>query len=316
MLESVSRNRFIETVSTHIFANPNFLDCIANLNDSKTIYFIFLEKEMPMVAFALMEKGSAIISAKFYNNYSGLWIKQGLKEKKINQVLMQSIACLKNKYDDIKLVLPTNIVDVRPFKWEGFAVDIRYTYIKNLSELNFKTDVRRNYDKAINELKLTFSLSQITDDIWLNYIHQLKTIGFRNVIISLIQKWVTSLERNNLVFTFIIKNEINNEYLGSAIVLIDDLDKKAYLLYNHTFADDNQSQTTAYLYVKLHHWLAEKGYVCLDYLGANFKNIAEFKSNFNPALVPYFTVSYNAKRALFNNFKNNFKKRLKSIISS
>jgi hypothetical protein len=310
MLTEVKEELYQDLIPYDVHSDIAFAKATAqNLNFK---YFIYFENEIPIIGFIIYFNYKNITSTNLFTVYNGFWIKETLREKKINQVLIESLDFLKSNFKNIKIVLPTFLKDVRAFKWSGFDVEIRYTYIKNLKDLNFKSDVKRNYAKALQEFDLILYEDLLNNSLWINYNLQLSNIGFSIQKINLIFKWLTHLEQSHLVKTFVVKE--NNDYAGSAIVLLDHNKRNAFLLYNHTILDHSQSQKTAFLYIEIHKWLSNNNYNNLDYLGANFKNIAEFKSNFNPELVNYFIVTYNSRLSFFRNLKKYIKDKLKLIL--
>jgi hypothetical protein len=310
MLTEVKKEIYQNLIPEEIYSNPAFVKATAQKFEFK--YYIYFEKEIPLIGFLVYLNHKNITSTNLFTVYNGFWINERLKEKKINQILVESLDFLKSRFRNIKFILPIGFNDVRAFKWCGFDVEIRYTYIKNLKDLSFKSDVNRNYNKALKEFNLLFFEGFLEKSLWGNYQTQLNKIGFSKHKIAAIFNWLLQLEKAQLLKIFIVKE--SDIYAGSAIVLLDEGKKNAFLLYNHTISDHAQSQKTAFLYVEIHHWLLKHDFNSLDYLGANFRKIAEFKSNFNPTLNSYFIVNYNVKRDYLRFYKNKIKALIKNLI--
>jgi hypothetical protein len=309
MLKKIDPNTFKQIIPLGLYNNPDFVLITAKSINAKADFLIYFENDKPLIAFIIYFNKKKIIVPDYYPVYNSFWIKESLKEKKINQILIESLKTLKEKFENITFNLPVNFYDVRPFIWENFNIKIKYTYLKNLNDLNFKSDVKNNYSKAVENLNLIFKEDVLSDEIWNYYQIQLSSLGFTTNKLKRLKYWILNLHESGLVKIFVVKNQ-DKLYCGSSIVILDSLKSSAGLLLNHTLNDSYQSQKTAFLYVKTHKWLENEGYKELDYLGANTKNIAEFKSNFNPVLQTYYAVNYNFKKAIWYNLKN----KLKSLI--
>lgn len=289
MLRKVTQTDFIELIPVSLYLSPDYMNSTAKIMRAKPVYLIFFKDQKPQVAFALFEKGRRIVQPAFYPLYSGIWLNGDLESSNLRNDLFKSISALTKLYKSIKMALPPNIQDVRAFIWNGFKLQLKYTYIKDLSVLNYKHDVLKNYRRTSGNL--IFSLTNIKSCEWEVFEKQLSELNFRLKNINNLQKWIAELDSNNLVKTFSVK-DLNEKHLGYGILILDEQHRRAGFLLSYGIKGQLQSEVNAYLYVEIHQWLADNKYQYFDYLGANTKSIAEFKSRFNPELKSYFLVKY------------------------
>nr|WP_162143062.1 hypothetical protein [Pedobacter glucosidilyticus] len=284
--------------------------------EADAVYFVFFRNDLPQVAFALFEKNNKIILPNFYPLYSGIWLNGSLEKLSLRDDFIKSISELKKIYKCIKISVPPDIQDLRAFIWNGFDVELRYTYLKNISAENYKRNVLKNYRKANNEYDFEFIKSGLNDELWEGHVKQLSSIGFKNSNLISLRRWLIELEMVNLITTFRIGIK-SKGYQGSGIVLLDKRWKNAGFLLSHVPKTEYVSLTNAFLHVQINNWLSDNKFESIDYLGANTKSIADFKSRFNPQLKSYFIVTISISRAkkILLWFKNISKNSLNYVFS-
>ena len=278
--------------------DPNYLTPIGLSFNFKINYLIYKSKEELEFAMVVFSKGNKVILPENFT-YSPLWINPKLSERKQIEIQISLIKLLKEKYKKIFLKLNIDIQDIRAFKWEGFNVEVRYTYIRLK---NFKPNKSiNNRLKKINNFKTNISIqSPSYDDIRLN-IDFLKTLNFNELkcksYLDLINKW----NKNGFLKSFRI--EIENKIVGAFLVLLDPQIKKAYTLMINS-SNREFEFTHALVYQSITNWLDENNFDEVDFCGANIKGIAFFKSLFNPILKNYYVLNYSAMQVKFNSIKH------------
>ena len=289
MLKKLTAIEFNEFVSASIYTNIEYMEITAKVIQAQAVYFVFFRNDLPQVAFALFERSKNIVLPEFYPLYSGVWLNGSLESINLRNDFIQSVSELKLLYDSIKICLPQDIQDVRAFIWNGFDVELKYTYIKNLNDLNFKSDVLKNYRLAVNDFK--FVEEGTLGENWVLFKNQLFELGFSERKINQLYSWLIELPVNNVIKVFSVRY-FDEKLGGIGIVLLDQQKLQSGFLLSYGLNNERQSEINSILYVGIHKWLSENGFHQFDYFGANTINIADFKSRFNPELKTYFVVSY------------------------
>jgi hypothetical protein len=266
--------------------NPEYLKPISLSFNCKVNYLISKNKEELEFAMVVFSKGNKVILPENFT-YNPLWQNPKLSERKQIEIQISLIKRLKKKYNKVIIKLNINIYDVRSFKWEGFNVDVRYTYIR------FK-DVKPNKSidnrlKNINDNNVNISIQNPSlEDIDMN-IEFLKSLNFNKIKCESYRDLMIRWNENGFLRSFRI--EIEGKIVGVFIILLDPEIKKAYtLMINGT--DREYEYAHALVYQSIINWLDKNDFDEVDFCGANIQGIAYFKSLFNPELKPYFILNY------------------------
>ena len=300
MLKKVTALEFNNIVSTSIYTNTKYMEITAKVMQARAVYYVFFRNDLPQVAFALFEKSKKIVLPGFYPLYSGVWLNGSLEKLNLRKDFVESILKLKALYNSISICLPPDIQDVRAFIWNGFDVKLKYTYVKNLNVLNFKSDVLKNYRLALKDFNFFEEIFQNKD--WVLFKNQLFKIGFSQKKIDKLKNWLFTLSDYSFIKVFSIKNK-DMKLVGIGIILLNQAQRNTGFLLSYALKNEQQSEINSILYVGIHKWLIENGFYQFDYFGANTINIADFKSRFNPELKTYFVVSYS--KFSLKNINNN-----------
>jgi hypothetical protein len=232
-----------------------------------------------------------------FNEYNSL--KQDKKEKFLHLIAEDiDIEFKKEKIDYVSLCLSPEIVDVRPFLWSKYGVVMNYTYILDTSvELekiwnNLKKETRKKIKQAQSaNIKIVYTedCTKIYEKLEERYIDQ----KIHLPIIS--YEYLTELKNyfpNNIFFKQAV---IGDEIVGSEIII----------RYNNKHIDwlGGVRPEVNYPVNELLIWNSieqckENNIKEMDLAGANNKQISEFKSQFNPKIVPTLIISK-------KNFKGN-----------
>lgn len=295
MLKEVDFFVFKELVPLYLYNDIDYLSITAKLLKAKVVCYVYKKDDEDLVGFALFKKRRKIVVPNFQIFYSGIWLKYSLEHKNGRDNLYAAVNCLKELHNQIKLILPLTFSDVRPFKWHGFDVDVRYTYVKETSKYgSVKRDVRSNY-KNSKGLAFVFEPISFSDFDWIAHANHLTEMGCSNRKIKLYQQWFSDLDLKNKLLCFEVQQ--NDEILGSGILLLDQK-RTAYFILRNIPKGEHQKEVNAFLYIEVLKWLNNNGYNYLDYMGANMRSIADFKDRFLPVLKPYYIVAYNANTVL------------------
>lgn len=308
MLSKVKANEFNEIIQSSIGCDVNFLAITAINTGLKPVFYIFRSNNEATIGFALFEKKNKIVLPPQFLFYSGLWIKGGLRNDEFNTHLFNAITQLKKLYVSIKLVTTPQLSDLRPFLWNNFKPNLRYTYCKETKDNNYSEGILRDYKRAVKKFKLHQSVCLFSELDWKEYIELFRMVGYNFKRINLLKIWLTELDKNEFLYSLkIINSEMQN--VGSGIILLDKVLKIGYFIYMDISKNQHRSETNSYIYIEVQKWLFENGYDEMDYFGANLNSIANYKSRYLPRLKPYYVLYYHKYNLNFIGYlKTSFKK--------
>ncbi|KHJ39630.1 hypothetical protein PBAC_01410 [Pedobacter glucosidilyticus] len=289
MIEEVSERDWVDFLSKKnidLSFHPDYLTSVAISFNCIVKYVFFKDKEKINFAIAFFNKRSKVILPEHFT-HNPIWINLALSERKQLDIYLQLVKYLKSKYSKIVLKLNTNVNDIRAFKWEGFNVETRYTYIRKKGTLAHKS-IESRIKKSLGS-SLNVQIDDTSkDDITIN-VDFLKVLNFNRRKRESYLKLFSSWKEKGFLKSFSISKE--KKVLGVFIVLLDKNTKKISTLMING-ADRNLDYLHATIYNEINKWSDENGFEEVDYCGANFNGIAQFKSLFYPELKPYFLLRY------------------------
>jgi hypothetical protein len=215
------------------------------------------------------------------------------------------IRYLQEKYNYTSLVHAPAFKDIRPFTWQDWDADIRYTYLINLRDIEghwntLKSKTRQKINKATKLLDIG---SSITDE----KIGEITEMNFRergetpSVPTKTLVRIVKDLRKRGLV-DIITAHDKNGE-LASFQVLTRD-ENTVYLWVNGTIPEKKYLGGDSLMV-----WEVMKRYSgthdTLDMVGANIPSVAYFKKSFCGTLTPYYVTerySSTAAKTAFTTF--------------
>lgn len=293
-----------------IFFYPNYLSSIkTSFGVNIKYYSSFEDTNLLFLAAVFSKNNNVIIPDNF--TYNPCYVSPNLSERKQIAIHKQFIEILKNKYKSISIKFNVDILDIRPYKWAGFNVDVRYTYIKKTNEPSHS-----NIDKNLKKATKMGVLVEVntpnikTINLSTNF---LKNLNYQDNLIFNYVCHLNNLSLQNLLICFEINK--STEMIGSAICLLDKTNKKAYPLFSNPISNAHSYAHTL-LYQTIINWLNDNGYSEVDFCGANFESISYFKSYFNPTLTPYYVVTYKKNHINLKPQLKKIYKKLKQFFNS
>jgi hypothetical protein len=230
--------------------------------------------------------------------YQGLLIKSPTTEKpssiiaEDHEVTRLIISDLKQHFDYIDFSLMNHVRDVRPYLWQGFQVEIKYTYtfpLNPFEELKkqFSQSLRRKINLALkNEQHVDDSsdTAPLVEFVVNSYrFHHTKppipARKMKTILDDCLQK--------NLGRLYYLLND--GKPVAGLFFLKDS--KRVYALFSGIDPQYRDSQFTDYLHA---YALQKDEYQGkeFDFLGANSQAFEPFKRSFGGQLTPYFRVWY------------------------
>ncbi|MDF3076306.1 MAG: hypothetical protein K0S09_195 [Sphingobacteriaceae bacterium] len=300
MLTEISEAEWAQALELEplpVFFQPDYLSAVANSFKVSIKYYVLKKKGKLAVAIAVFVKGRSIVLPENFT-YSPLWVSDAMDERDRLEVLKQLLTSLKASFYRIALRFSVEVTDVRPFIWQGFQVENRYTYIKTpglQAHYSIEKNLKHKNVESYN------CIAQVPDatSVRVN-IRFLRSLGYSAKKTKAFMSLFTALaERGYLRAFSLYRADI---CLGSNLVLLDKKLLKAYMLALNPISRSEKYAHT-FLYQYMIETLFSQGHKEIDFCGANMEGIANFKSYFNPQLRPYFIIRYSAVR---NRFKRVF----------
>lgn len=298
----------IEKLDLPLFYQPNYLNAISNSFKLELNYFSFTSKHQVISLFSFFtdSKNALVIPEAF--SYSPFYINKSFSEKLYIDVLSSLIDILKKEFKSIKIKLPTDILDIRPFIWENFKIDIKYTHEK-IGGLSPDASIIKNLTKDVIS-EYDFKVEDLTEHSLSLNLEFLSTLDFSTKKISrhryLIQAWA----KHDYLKAFNLYRD--NVLICSNLVLLDFNSSKAYtILLNKVDAAHKFAHT--YLYDQIIKWCVINQINNIDFCGANFKTISEFKSRFSTELKSYYVVNYSPISSFLKKIEDSLSKIFRKI---
>jgi len=172
--------------------------------------------------------------------------------------------------------------DIRPFKWAGWDVDIRYTYVVDLTDLNrlwVNLEKKTRYEVTHAQKDYLTWVTPDFDTFNVLYSETFKRKGLeRPITRDLIGRLVFAF--NAPIFATCTLYEA-----GSMAIMIED-NKRAYYILGASDGGHTSSLTLWDAFRKLGRYGTKE----IDLVGCNSENVALFKRGFGGRLFPYFGV--------------------------
>ncbi|RKD19560.1 hypothetical protein BCY91_13240 [Pelobium manganitolerans] len=272
--------------NTTIFYKYDYLETISTTYNLKINLMGYKSKGDYLSFISFFSKGKDIIIPEGFS-YSPFYIEKGIAEQIYFGICDSLIVNLKSDFKKICFKLEVDFFDLRPFIWNNFKIEVRYTHIKNNS-LAPHYSINKNLSK-IDLYEFEFvaeDTSEKSVDINLNF---LKALGSSPSHIHHYKQLINGWSKSGYLKAFNLYKK--GELIASNLVLFDYPKKKVYtILLNNAKTNEKFSHTL--LYYNQINWCYENGFTEVDLCGANIRGISIFKSFFNTDLKMYFIISY------------------------
>lgn len=303
MISFLSRNEWVSLVSKRrplLFnEQESVVNAIKTYHNCEVQYIVLQKKNKVLISFvALVNKKNILAPIHFF--YSAIWVDSNLSDTTYCESVTDFIKQLNQQFNSIKIKLPPNMVDIRPFIWNNYNVDNKFTYLKNIDDLTYGKDVQKglaNFDFKDYEFKnevLTEASLAVNISIFEEF------GDYSRSKINKLKKLIVDLAATN--YLTCLNCYKNGNLLVSHILFVDKESKIVYtVLKNKAPAGEKLLHTV--LYHQLFSFFKAKDYELVDLLGADMEKISLFKSRFNVILAPVTYLSYNKQRVKLNEVK-------------
>lgn len=308
IIQSEEWERSVKILSLPLFFDIEYINSITKTTGLKVSFYCFKKKNRILALGAVYSQSNKIVLPEHFS-YTPLWFISDISEINYFEILNSFIKELKVKFKEIELKLPTQFTDVRPFIWEYFKVENKYTYMK-------KDNLPPHYsvEKNLSKLELgyyTFCVEDVNISsikINLSFLKELKT---SDVLMKKYNKFLIEWAELGILKSFnLYKDDV---LLCSNIAFIDEKTGSIYtILLNKV--DQSFKYAHTYLYSSIISWAKENDFKTVDFCGANMLSISKFKSSFNMDLVPYFVVKYSLRMQKAERVKTLVKDSIKRFL--
>jgi hypothetical protein len=302
-----SWSEIVEINNFSIFFNLEYLKSIELSYRVSLKFYVGITNDKLHFATAIFHQNKKVVIPEYFS-INPYWIDKDLSE--VSQLTLQKdfLRILIFEFKNIVIKFNTDILDLRPFKWAGFDVELKYTYQKSTVEKVFEKNIHRHYKKATEKFNLISEICSVNQINWESHQSLFKTFYLNENKIENIYKWLKILDLKDLLLSMNVLDD-KKKIVGSVIILLDKITSTGYLLFIESSKSSIQSEINAFLYIEVQKQLLIQNIKIFDYLGANIPSIANYKSRFNPELKPYYIVKYKKKYFDFLTILKAFLKR-------
>lgn len=216
-------------------------------------------------------------------------LKQNKKEGLLNLIVNEIDEEIKNFSPNYVLIstVPT-FIDIRPFKWYNYNIDIHFTYVIDLNRTinqifdSFKKNLR-NHIKRSERFSLELSESNDLTIFWELHKTRYEEQGINYPLIS--ENYLSDLIKSypqNIKLYYL--QDKNREIIGTIITQ----EYKTFLLW--LGAPKIKIYGNEWMWWKLIQKAKSENYKKVEIVGANTKRLCMVKSQFNPTLEFYFAI--------------------------
>lgn len=307
MLLEVDELKWSEFISIYdkgsLFVEPVWLSITATNFEYGLKYYIWTEGTEEVIGFPIFYKDKTIKAPTNFHFFP-LVTAKGTEEQK-SKAFIRSIESLKHRFASIRLKMEIDFPYQKELGHLDFNIAEKFTYIKNLTDLNYSRNIFRMIKKA-KQQNYTTSLSTCFENsfskIWESnkgYLLGSNKRQFFSFFFALIEK----------NFSQIFDLHQDDVHITSLLV-IEDQNRKVVYTYLISIPDKKkypEAQTMLYDYCMSYY--KNKAYLFCDLCGANLPSVAKFKSKFNGSLQSYQYVVYNS--GYFSKIEDYIKKLIK-----
>lgn len=306
-LEFIRKKEFLE-----LFADPRFLNVIASVQELHLVYFICEYKNEALFGFPVFIKNRKIVVPNHFF-YSVIVMDEEANPVIINDAWMFCLAELKKEYTTISFRFSPDVKDIRPFIWNGFSYQLRYTYLFHLHKFIPSSPLKKHITRA-KERGVSYDTEYLTSDIFSIQRSDLIRFGFSSSTSSIFEKLFLEWQKNHQMIC--ISAFFNNKRITTQLLLLDKNKKTAYCSILNSAKDYRYLKVHSGLHGFMIEYLKGLGMEQMDFCGANIKEIADFKSKFTDNLQAYYVVNYSRSMEVFRNLRSFIWQSLRKIKNS
>ncbi len=222
---------------------------------------------------------------------------------KVTEFLLQNLS---RRYDRVSFCLHHAFDDLRAFQWFHhqqpelgfFKIDLKYTGLLNLAKnrdfdtylSNIRPTRRYEHRRAV---KLGLTVEESKDVDILCSLHH-KTFDRQGIELTQNERrWVRSITAEALQSGFgqlMLCREKSGECASATLFLHDD--QCAYYMFGANNPDHLNLNGGTFLMLENIRFYIGRGLKWVDMVGVNSPNRGDFKTSFNPKVVPYFIATW------------------------
>jgi len=211
-----------------------------------------------------------------------------MTEGRIINALLSAI--WRKKPISISLTMSPNVIDIRPYTWQGWDPFVKYCYLYPLSS-NISDRISKKVRWSINKAKkagIKVKRKWDKDLYWDLTVATYRKQGTDSPISKRMLFSLMDIINDNRWGEMWIAETPSGEVAAAEITTWDH-----QMAYRWSAASDErfkETGATSYLLMDIMTHLEEKNFTQFNMMAANMPNLAKFVSGFNPVLIPYYSV--------------------------
>ena len=242
--------------------------------------------------------------------YGGVLL--GSQSPNIQEIITSLILRLQKNFNIVKLVHSPLFSDIRPFTWNGWRCDVRYTYVLDLKgdlEQNMSKRARNTISKAVRNSIVIRKVDALEnadiESYWTLESETFKRQGVKQTMsldgLEKILRQLYDKEKGALWFA----ETPSGELIAAEIVVYDN--KIAHRWSAASCSKFQNSGAVSLLLYEIAKDLKNRlGYEQFNLMAANTQCLASFVSSLNPLLVPYYSSTKSTVRHLVDGLVDRF----------
>ena len=224
--------------------------------------------------------------------FQGILLKKNLKRREENKITSAIVEKLTADFNNISISNHYNLKDIRPFIWAGFSVEVKYTYLVDISDLeelwqNMEKRTRYAIRKAERNKIVVKKEDKIAEFDRLHQFSLLNQKRKRPFNSSFLKNFYSTLKKFNKCQLYLAERK-NGDLSAGAFVVWDK--KRAYYLMAGADPKFRGDESPSLILWTIFSDFNKKGFKEIDLVGANIPSIEKFKRGFGGKLIHYFNV--------------------------
>ncbi len=253
---------------------------------------------------------TVIYSSCNLNPYGGIVVKdhldsafrkRGMFQDRVIRAIETSL--MNERFVKIEVCNSPELIDMRPFIWNGWEVELKYTYRLRLNEpgnINGFSSVipvekycgfSRNAIRSIKKAKkngITIHKGISADQFNDIFSEMLENKGIHCPVgVEYFETMFEYIQSSGSGDTWYAQTPDGN-IISADVIILDN--KRAYRWLAASKKEYNDTGGTSYLIRSICEDLRGRGISGIDLMTANIQQISSFTLNFNPELIPYYQV--------------------------
>jgi hypothetical protein len=258
----------------------------------------------------LFKKGQSTIGMSPYGGFV-LGQLRSVSVRQKEHAYVRTVVCLNQAlgaqgFGYVRIVGSPDLIDVRPFTWNGWNGRIHYSYYFDL-EGNVDERISRDARKFVRRAEKKGITAKKLENPDVATYYELFAMTFRRqnlkppATANFFEEIIGALKAEGAMEMWIAETPSGEPAAGN-IIIWDHKRVYGWSAASHTSYLDTGAPSL--LLYEIFRELGERGFKTIDLRGADAPHIADFLANFNPRLLPYYFLEKKAKWVRMGGYVN------------